>query len=159
MHVTALTVVLVVATLPTIQALTCAAPFKAVANKWCVVVNISVPDVAHKWLGARSACQEIKGDLIILDTQEKMQAITNHLNAELSGESLTYPLWVGGRGYSGVWWWVDGRPMNLLLHLWHPEEPSKKDGLQSAMLIKRSETRYMVSGTNEQTNPGYICET
>ncbi|KAK8396516.1 hypothetical protein O3P69_005516 [Scylla paramamosain] len=147
-----------VAALPTIQALTCAAPFKALDDKWCVVVNISVPDVAHPWLGARSACQSIKGDLIILDKHEKLRALTAHLDTELTGERLTYSLWVGGRGYSGVWWWVDGRPMNLVSHLWIPEQPNIKQGLSSTMLIKSGKRRHMVSVSNEQITPGYICE-
>ncbi|XP_063843181.1 uncharacterized protein LOC135090353 [Scylla paramamosain] len=159
MHVTALTIVLVVAALPTIQALTCAAPFKALANRWCVVANISVPDVAHTWLGARSACQSIKGDLIILDKHEKLRALTAHLDTELTGERLTHPLWVGGRGYSGVWWWVNGRPVNLLSHLFIPDEPNMKQGLFSAMLVKSGKRRYMVSVDNTETIPGYICET
>ncbi|KAK8396518.1 hypothetical protein O3P69_005518 [Scylla paramamosain] len=163
LRVMALMVVLVVVALPTVLALSvsCTAPFKAV-DKWCVVANISVPDVAHTWLGARSACQSIKGDLIVLDEHEKMRAVTAHLKTELSGDETSFPLWVGGRGDSGQWRWVDGSLMNLQSHLWIPDSPyeTSNKGVSYAKVIQAGQwkRRYMESTPPESNLPGYICE-
>ncbi|XP_045108392.1 uncharacterized protein LOC123503050 [Portunus trituberculatus] len=164
MRVMALMVVLVVVALPTVLglSLSCTEPFKAVANKWCVAANISVPEVAHTWPGARSACQRIKGDLIILEEDDKMQAITAHLLTQFSEGRESYPFWVGGRGNLGKWTWVDGSPMNLQSNMWIPDSPYEKlnNGVSHTLLIQAGpwKRRYMESMPPESNFPGYICE-
>ncbi|KAK8396514.1 hypothetical protein O3P69_005514 [Scylla paramamosain] len=160
MHMTALTVALVVAALPTIQALSCSAPFKALANKWCVVAIINRSNSSlHSWDSARSDCQNHGGDLIILEDHDKMRAVSNYLDS-FAERLSTYPCWVGGNNFSGVWKWVDGRPMSQLSHLWAPEEPvnSSTQGTLYTLLVRMRKRRYMVSAS-DYTIPGYICET
>ncbi|XP_063843180.1 uncharacterized protein LOC135090352 [Scylla paramamosain] len=159
MHMTALTVALVVAALPTIQALSCSAPFKALANKWCVVAIISRSNSSlHSWDSARSDCQNHGGDLIILEDHDKMRAVSNYLDSFAEPLSA-YPCWVGGKALSGVWKWVDGRLMNLLSHLWSPEEPphSSTQGTLYSLVVTVGKRRRIVS-TNSISIPGYLCE-
>ncbi|XP_045108391.1 asialoglycoprotein receptor 1-like [Portunus trituberculatus] len=131
MHLKALTVVLMVVALPTIQS--CSAPFKLLANRWCVAAMIGGTNASlHSWEPARRDCQSHGGDLIILEDHDKMRAVSDYLDT-FDARRSGYPCWVGGRTVSGVWQWVDGSEMNLQSHLWAPEEPTNISNQETSM--------------------------
>ncbi|XP_066967362.1 uncharacterized protein [Macrobrachium rosenbergii] len=144
----------------------CSSPYQQV-GRWCIFVNIVAPAGGSgrpvNWLEAKASCQKSGGDLVTLEEQTKMFAISEYLNLNFRTESEGgWVYWVGALGSSREWQWVNGKPFNLLSNIWLPDQPSVQPFNQHGRLVpadKLHGRRYLQSadGTKSQS-PAYICE-
>ncbi|XP_050686026.1 C-type lectin domain family 4 member E-like [Eriocheir sinensis] len=154
--------------LPTALAKSCQTPFVPLNNQWCVHALTNVPGKTYTWPSAREECKKLGGDLVVVDTQGKMEALTAHLAATFTEDDSSfpgfvklYPYWVGGSNEAGQWQWVNGSPMSLTSNLWLPDNPSGgPSNIQYALLVRvgRSKRRYLRSEPSTNDAPGYVCE-
>ncbi|XP_050686028.1 C-type lectin domain family 6 member A-like isoform X2 [Eriocheir sinensis] len=145
--------------LPTALAKSCQTPFVPLNNQWCV--HALITESGPEWPSAREECKKLGGDLMVVDTHEKMQALTAHIAAKYPGAASSYPYWVGGSNEAGQWQWVNGSPMSLASNLWYPGSP---DGgppdYKYTLLIFTSpwNRRYLGSVSPTDKAPAYVCE-
>ncbi|XP_076065801.1 uncharacterized protein LOC143039526 [Oratosquilla oratoria] len=125
----------------------------------------------HTYAEAQSLCQKSlptstgqsdwTADLVELDDNKKLQAISKHILGDYSGRVDGLPYWVGGEYVNGVWRWVDGSKINLKSHIFVPGQPPI-NGTNRAVLIVPADwknQRYYAT-TDAKTGHvlSYICE-
>ncbi|XP_064106956.1 uncharacterized protein LOC135215931 [Macrobrachium nipponense] len=97
----------------------CSSPYQKV-GQWCIFVNITAPAGGPgqpvSWLQAKASCQQSNADLVTLEDQRKLFAITQYLNLNFRSESQGgWVYWVGALGSNREWQWVNNKPLSLLL--------------------------------------------
>ncbi|XP_064105742.1 C-type mannose receptor 2-like [Macrobrachium nipponense] len=144
----------------------CSSPYQQV-ERWCIFVNITAPAVGPgrpiNWLEARASCQQSNGDLVTLEKERKLFAISEHISLNFRSESQGgWVYWVGALGSNREWKWVNNIPINLLSYIWLPNQPSVTPTTQHGRLVPADRVhgrRYLLSADGAKSHsPGHICE-
>ncbi|XP_063843178.1 uncharacterized protein LOC135090350 [Scylla paramamosain] len=76
------------------------------------------------WDGASEDCKKEGGQLITLDTPEKIQQFSTHIFG-LGGSWDGYPFCVGARKTESGWRWLSGAKLSSDSHVWLPSQPAE----------------------------------
>uniref|UniRef100_W5LVH9 C-type lectin domain-containing protein n=1 Tax=Lepisosteus oculatus TaxID=7918 RepID=W5LVH9_LEPOC len=79
------------------------------------------------WTDSRTACRKQGADLVIINSRNEQEFITNQTN----GKSY----WIGltDMAEEGVWRWVDNRSLNETLRYWNDKQPDLRQKKQDCV--------------------------
>ncbi|KAK8751588.1 hypothetical protein OTU49_009291 [Cherax quadricarinatus] len=160
-------VVVSVALVSSVMAAGCRAPFVQQVDESCLHVVVSYQlnnqGAPVSWAGARSSCRKVGGDLVVLDSHEKLQVLSRYLDTVLPEETKAgYIYWVGGyRVGRKRWRWVDGSLVDLKSHIWTPSRPTQDNVDRFTILVPVDQVhhrRYLLDYETSSRGPGFVCE-
>ncbi|XP_022785614.1 adhesion G protein-coupled receptor L4-like [Stylophora pistillata] len=107
----------------------------------------------NTWKDARTSCQQQKGDLVSIETEEEWDFIKGVIKNYTNQNSTTR--WqVGLEKKAGKWIWVTGRPLTICK--WGKNQSNGNGDVASITCIGKSQT--ILSDVPRNTSGPFICE-
>ncbi|XP_035528985.1 C-type lectin domain family 4 member M [Morone saxatilis] len=105
------------------------------------------------WEGSRDKCEEMKANLVVIESQEEQEFINNHTKV---GDYEDYGYWIGlsSKDVMGKWMWVDGR--NVSVMYWRTQEPLH--GVACALTLPHAAPLANWNKANCDKRNQWICE-
>ncbi|XP_076065198.1 uncharacterized protein LOC143039217 [Oratosquilla oratoria] len=117
--------------------------------------------LCQKSLPTSTSQSDWTANLVVLDDNEKLEAIDRHIFKDLPERMSRLAYWVGGEYVNGVWKWVDGSKINLWSNIFLPNEP-EINGTNRAVYIVPADQQYKryyaIFRAKTSLLPSYICE-
>ncbi|XP_045108394.1 secretory phospholipase A2 receptor-like [Portunus trituberculatus] len=152
-----LVVVVVVVALAGSVGAACPAGYHFVTYGTCIKLLPLTGPFHTTWEEANDACEKEGGQLISLDTPQKMEQFTAKV-FELGSDFYGYPYWVGVSKTETGWRWLNGEELSLRSYMWLPNEPDKKYNFSHAQILSMDNNpRHYISSTD--SGRGSACET
>nr|XP_045620683.1 low affinity immunoglobulin epsilon Fc receptor-like isoform X2 [Procambarus clarkii] len=139
------------------EAIECFAPFTAV-HLQCVLV---VPDVSGSWYEMRNYCQDLRGELVKVDSDNFMYYLVRYI---LDNGLDRAHYWIGGsdEGHEGDFLWTDGTNVKMGTPFWGDgvndqiQEPD--GGTSQNCIVMTQNDHYFFFDSDCNAKAGAICE-